>query len=307
MKSIRHATTPPSFQAHKSTFLSGGVSCAATLRLPANHAGLPLPAILMVQGWGGTQNMLTPPYCEEFTRAGFAVMTFDYPGWGDSAGLPRNQINPRQRLRDADAALAHLKSLPQVDADRVVLWGSSFGGGHVIELAAEHPGLLGVIAQVPVLDGMAAVRAVPLLRLLRFALYALADLVRFGRPLYIPVVSAPGEFGSMDRDDAHKAMRMAVAANGRPYDNRVSARSLLHMGPYRPFKRLKDIRVPTLIVGGTSDTVAPFIESRIRDANNPCLQVRSIEANHFEPYFEPAFSSLIDFELAFLQSLLKRS
>ena len=307
MQSIRHAMSPPSFQAHKTTFLSGGVSCAATLRLPATFAGQALPAILMVHGWGGIQNALTPPFYEEFTRAGFAVMTFDYPGWGDSAGLPRNGIDPKQRLRDADAALAHLRSLPQVDADRVVLWGSSFGGGHVIELAAEHPSLLGAIAQVPMLDGMAAVRAVPLLRLLRFGLYALADLFRFGRPVYVPVVSAPGEFGSMDRDDAHKAMLMAVKAIGRPYDNRVTARSLLNMGPYRPFKRLKDIRVPTLIVGGTRDTVAPFIESRIRAVNNACLQVRSIDANHFEPYFEPAFSALIDFELAFLLSLLKQS
>lgn len=307
MKCIRHADTKSTFESRKSAFLSAGVSCAATLMLPANHDGRPLPSILLVHGWGGVQNALTPPFYEEFTRAGFAVMSFDYPGWGESGGLPRNDISPKQRLLDANAALAHLKTLPAVDANRIVLWGSSFGGGHVVELAADHPELLGAIAQVPMLDGMAAVRAVPLLRLLRFGAYALADLMKSGDPIYLPVVSEPGEFGSMDRDDAHKALTMAMAATGLPYDNRVTARSLLTMGPYRPAKRLKDIRVPTLIVGGTRDTVAPFNPRNIQKINNPCLQVRSIDAHHFEPYFEPAFSALIEYELQFLRSLVNRA
>jgi pimeloyl-ACP methyl ester carboxylesterase len=307
MQSTQRVDPHPTFQAHKSTFISGGVLCAATLRLPSSYNGQSLPAILMVHGWGGIQNALTPPFYEKFISAGFSVMTFDYPGWGDSAGLPRNGINPKQRVRDADTALTHLKSLPQVDADQVVLWGSSFGGGHVLELAAEHPELLGAIAQVPLLDGMASVRKVPLLRLLRFALYAVADLIKFGRPIYIPVVSEPGKFGSMDRDSANQILLTAMTAIGRPYDNRVSARSLLKMGPYRPFKRLKDIRVPTLLVGGTRDTVAPFVEGKIRKANNSLLQVKTINANHFEPYVEPAFSTLIDYELKFLSSVLKRA
>src|SRR5690554_7501751 len=91
-------------------------------------------------------------------------MTFDYRGWGESEGVLRNAINPKQRVRDANAALEHLKSFPEIDSKKIVLWGSSFGGGHVIELAAEHHDLLGAIAHVPMLNGMLAVRAVPPLR-----------------------------------------------------------------------------------------------------------------------------------------------
>jgi uncharacterized protein len=303
MKLPKQYATAPSFTAEKSSFTSGGVSCAATLRLPSSRLG-PLPAILMVHGWGGVQDALTPPFYEEFTRSGFAVMTFDYPGWGESEGMPRNGINPKQRVQDAGAALAHLKSFPNIDPEKIVLWGSSFGGGHVVELAAEHTELLGAIAQVPMLDGMLAVRAVPPARLLRFSLYAVADLVKLGKPIYLPVVSKPGEFGSMDRDDAYEAMTLGLQATGLAYDNRVTARSLLNMGPYRPGKRLRDIRIPTLIIGGTRDTVAPFNEEAIRRVNNPNIQVQQIEANHFEPYFEPAFSTSVDYQLRFLASLL---
>ena len=59
----------------------------------------------MLHGWGGIQDALTVSYYEEFTRAGYAVMTFDYRGWGDSAGLPRHVISARQRVADGDAAL----------------------------------------------------------------------------------------------------------------------------------------------------------------------------------------------------------
>ncbi len=291
------------FESVKSTFTSSGVQCAATLHLPAQSESRPLPAILMVHGWGGIQDALTPPFYAQFTKAGFAVMTFDYPGWGDSEGLPRNNINPWERVRNAESALAHLKSLPQIDAQKVVLWGTSFGGGHVVDLAAEHPELLGAILNVPMLDGLAAVTAVPLLRMLRFGIYAFADVISPGRPIYISTIAPPGQFGTMDRDGAYDTLISAMQQSGLGYDNRVTARSVLTMGLYRPFRRLGDIRIPTLIVGARRDTVAPFVESRIRKVGNPLLEIRAIDANHFEPYAEPVFSTNIAYQLQFLNTL----
>src|SRR5690554_3501948 len=303
MKKLRHGPEDLTCRSERTGFHSEGVWCAATLHWPADVSQQPRPAILMVHGWGGIQDALTVPFYEEFTRAGYVVMTFDYRGWGDSAGLPRQTISARQRMRDADAALAFLKTRPGVDPARIVVWGSSFGGGHAVELAADHPELAGVIAQVPMLDGMAAVRAVPLLRLMQFALCSLVDMIKPGRPLYIPVLSEPGAFSSMDRDDASKAMKIAEESIGRQYDNRVAARSLMTMGPYRPFKLLKNLRVPTLLLGATEDTVAPFVESSVRRVNNPHIRVATVKANHFEPYFEPVFSEVIRCELDFLESL----
>jgi len=291
-------------QVLKSSFLSNGVKCAATLRLPLGNA--PFQAILMVHGWGGVQDSLTPPFYSRFNDAGFAVMTFDYAGWGDSEGEPRNVINPWKREVDVENALKHLRGLEGVDPNRIVLWGTSFGGGHVVSVASRRTDILGAIAQVPMLDGMAAVKAVPPTRLARFGLTALMDLPRGKRPLYLPVVSAPGEFGSMDRDGAYKILQDALA-EGQQYDNRVAARSLLTMGLYSPFKNLKLVKIPILLIGATQDTVAPFVESRIRKLNNPQIRMQVLDANHFEPYFEPAFSKNIEYQLAFLRDLVPQS
>jgi pimeloyl-ACP methyl ester carboxylesterase len=298
-----------SAQSSTSTFRVDEVKCAATLRLPEGTG--PFPAILMVHGWGGVQDALTLPFYEPFNQAGFAVMTFDYSGWAKSEGTPRNAINPWQREREVEKALEHLRAQPEIDADRIVLWGTSFGGGHVVRTAAKHPELLGAITQVPMLDGMAAVKAVPPLRMLRFGLYALADLIRGKkRPVYVPVVAPPGEWASMDRDGAAEAMqnglkdlRDAQGPEAAIYDNRVAARSLLTMGLYRPFKSLKQVKIPILIVGATRDSVAPFVEGKIRALNNPNITIEKIDANHFDPYFDPALTTNLGHQLTFLRGL----
>jgi pimeloyl-ACP methyl ester carboxylesterase len=268
----------------------------------------------MVHGWGGVQDALTLPFYGPFNQAGFAVMTFDYSGWARSEGSPRNVINPWQREREVEGALEHLRSQPEIDAERIVLWGTSFGGGHVVRTAAKHPELLGAVTQVPMLDGMAAVKAVPFFRKIRFGLYAFADLIRGKRkPIYVPVVAGPGEWASMDRDGAAEAMQQALAdlrdAEGpqaATYDNRVAARSLLNMGLYRPFKTLQQVEIPILIVGATRDSVAPFVEAKIQKLANPNITMEKIDANHFDPYFDPALSMNLGYQLAFLRDLTNR-
>ncbi|HKY90772.1 MAG TPA: alpha/beta hydrolase [Nevskiaceae bacterium] len=292
----------------KTSFRSAGVRCSATLHLPEGEG--PFPAILMVHGWGGVQDALTLPFYAPFNAAGFAVMTFDYVGWGQSDGTPRNVINPWHRERDVENALQHLREQARIDVRRIVLWGTSFGGGHVVQLAARHPELLGAIAQVPMLDGMAAVKAVPPMRMARFGLSGLTDLLRGKHPIYLPVVADEGGWSSMDRDGAALAMQKGQEAmvehlgdEALPYDNRVAARSLLTMGLYRPFKSLKDVTIPLLIVGATRDTVAPFVEKRIRELNNPQIRIEILDANHFDPYFEPALSRNLGCQLEFLKGL----
>lgn len=292
-------------RAIKSTFTAAGVACSATLHVPADMPDSPRPAVLMVGGWGSVQQALTSSFVNRFVEAGFAVMEFDYPSWGHSAGWPRQDINPWTRVRVADAALAHLKNLPQVDAYKIVLWGTSFGGGHVVDLAAAHPELRGAIIQVPMLDGVVTVRAVPPLRLLKFIATGVIDLIKPGLRIYFPTLAKPGEFGTMDRDRAWDALTTAIKAlNDNKYDNRVTARSLLTVAFYRPWTRLKKVDLPMLIVGATRDTVAPFVSDKVRGVRNPNLQVIEMDADHFDPYFDPFFPQMIGHQLAFLKSVV---
>ncbi|GAA6145882.1 alpha/beta hydrolase [Thalassolituus maritimus] len=287
----------------KATFSNQGVACAATLHKPESGSG-PYPTILMVHGWGGTQLTLVTNFIEAFNKAGLAVMTFDYPGWGESEGLPRNVISPWKREKTVEAALAFTKSHAEVDATNIVLWGSSFGGGHVVKIAAEHPELRGAIAQVPMLDGMLAVKAVPLPRMMRFGLDITLDMLNPFNTHYVPIVSPEGEYSSMDRDGAWRVEGWIEDNLKRQHDNRVAARSLATMGFYRPGKHLKRIQIPTLVIGATRDTVAPFDKEKVKCLSSEHVEIKTIDANHFDPYLDHWFEENIAMQLAFVKGLI---
>lgn len=289
----------------KSTFVTEGDTCSAMLHVPEDADGEQRPGILMVGGWGSVQQALTHSFVSRFVAAGYAVMEFDFPGWGLSGGWPRQDINPWRRVRAANDALAHLKSQPQVIAHRILVWGTSFGGGHVVDLVTQHPDLQGAIIQVPMLDGVATLRAVPIKRMLQIITLGIADLLKPGPGVHLPTVVPHGEFGTMDRDRAWDALQLGLAAHdGAKYVNKVTARSTLTIGFYRPWTRLRDVQVPMLIVGATHDTVAPFVADKIRRVANPHLRVVQIDADHFDPYFEPCFPHALQPQLDFLKEVL---
>lgn len=292
-------------RATRSTFMSDGVICNATLHVLDEAEPRERPGILMVGGWGSVQRALTHTYVNRFVAAGYAVMEFDFPGWGLSGGWPRQDINPWRRVRAASDALAHLKSQAEIDPDRILIWGTSYGGGHVVDLVAQLPDLQGAIIQVPMLDGLVTLRAVPFVRMLKIIAHGIADLLRPGAPVVLPTVAREGEWGTMDRDRAWEALELGLAAHPTAkYVNRVRARSTLTIGFYRPWTKLKNIQVPMLIVGATRDTVAPFVQDKVRRVANPNLRVVQIDADHFDPYFEPCFSGAVKHQLDFLKDVM---
>ena len=154
----------------------------------------------MAHGFGAVRALRLYAYAEEFATAGYAVAVFDYRGFGDSAGKPRQLLDVRMQHQDWRAALAYARTLPGIDADQVVGWGTSFAGGHVISLAGQGESLAAIIAQVPHVSGPAAVRSSGLMPSLRVAGPGLRDQVGawVGRqPVYVNSAGRPGETGVM--------------------------------------------------------------------------------------------------------------
>ena len=115
----------------------------------------------MAHGFAAIRALRLGAYAARFAEAGYAVLVFDYRGWGDSAGEPRRVLDIGAQQQDWRAGVAHARKLEGVDASRVVAWGSSFGGGHALHLAAEDQDLVAVIAQVPHISGPASAFARP--------------------------------------------------------------------------------------------------------------------------------------------------
>lgn len=132
--------------------LSDGI--ALTLRTPAGSA--PAPVIILCHGFCGIRDILLPRFAQAFTRAGFATITFDYRGFGDSDG-ERGRLVPAMQTDDILSVIRWAKTQPGLDAQRTGLWGTSFGGCHVFAAAADNTDIRCIVSQLAFADGEAVV------------------------------------------------------------------------------------------------------------------------------------------------------
>jgi len=124
----------------------------ATLRgwlYPAESGNAPGPGIVMAHGFSATKEMGLGPFADAFAAAGITVLAYDHRGLGASDGEPRQVIDPYAQVRGYRAALDWLTQRPEVDPDRVGIWGSSFSGGVVLVTAAVDRRVRAVVANVP--------------------------------------------------------------------------------------------------------------------------------------------------------------
>jgi dipeptidyl aminopeptidase/acylaminoacyl peptidase len=147
---------------------SEGTRIAADLYHPVGFdPAVPEPAIVLCHGWGGVKAGLQRQ-AQAFADAGFVALAIDYRGWGESEskvvirdGLPKERteatarvqvirevVDPFDELWDIRHALDWLEGEAGVDRSRLGLWGSSFGGGLVLWMAAHDERVKCIVSQV---------------------------------------------------------------------------------------------------------------------------------------------------------------
>ena len=140
-------------------FRSQGETCRGTLITPESGSR-PFPVVVMAGGWCYVKEIVIPHYADYLVRAGLAVLMFDYRYLGESDGSPRQHIDPWQQIEDYRNAISFAQTLPEVDADRIGLWGISYSGGHVLIVGSMDPRVKCIVSNIPVVDGYANMRRV---------------------------------------------------------------------------------------------------------------------------------------------------
>jgi dienelactone hydrolase len=218
---------------------SDGTRLSGNLFFPANKGTQKkLPAIIMCHGWGGTRWHLNQAYAPHFAAAGYVVLTFDYRGWGDSDSrlilkekMPkldknneatvrvqaiREVVDPLDQTEDIFSCIDYISGESRVDSKRIGLWGTSYGGGHVLYVAAHDSRVKCFVSQVPSMDS----REVPS--------------VLQKEPLKEDIQRARGEIDPVPQGFT------AFNLSGTPYVSR--------MADYAPVEFAANLKVPMLII-----------------------------------------------------------
>src|SRR5262245_54675949 len=109
------------------TFYSAGLKLAGTLYLPDDLQPVDeRPTVLCCHGLRANRKVILPEFARAFAKQGYAAFVFDYRGFGDSEGTKWRLIS-KERDEDIINATTFLGLQPEVDADRIVLFGISYG------------------------------------------------------------------------------------------------------------------------------------------------------------------------------------
>jgi uncharacterized protein len=120
-------------------FYSEGVRLRGDIYVPDDlRQGEKRAGIVLCHGYTGVKDLYLPDTARGFNGAGYLAMTFDYKGWGESEG-PRSRLAPYSRVLDVQAAMTILSLQPEVYADRIGLYGTSYGGATVCWVGAVDP------------------------------------------------------------------------------------------------------------------------------------------------------------------------
>jgi len=135
-------------------FYSNGHRLSGILRIPEEFKdGEKKPGIVVCHGFAAFKEMVPlPQVATAFTEAGYVTLTFDYRGFGTSEG-PRWRLIPMEEVEDIRNAITFLQSRPEVDKEKIGLWGTSLGGGLVVYAAAMDSRVKCTVSNVPVANG----------------------------------------------------------------------------------------------------------------------------------------------------------
>jgi uncharacterized protein len=283
-------------------FESGDDRCAAWLYRPQETV-TDVACVVMAHGFGALKEARLDAYAERFAAAGYAALVFDYRHFGDSEGEPRQLLEIGRQHADWRAAVAHARSVEGIDADRIVVWGSSFSGGHVIVVAAADHRVAAAIAQIPHTDGLAALRSAGPANTARLTAAGLRDQAGalIGRdPYLIPIVGPPGSLAAMNSPDAEPGYS-ALYPPGFPWRNEFSARAALRLAGYSPLRKARAVSCPLLVQVAADDVVTPPDPARKAAQRAARGELREYPGGHFDVYLGDAFERIVADQLAFLR------
>ncbi len=152
---------------------------AAGERISAVYLPNPRADYTILYSHGNAEDLgVIQPILPVLRDLGFAVLAYDYRGYGTSEGRP----SERASYQDINAAYEYLTRQLGVPAHRVILYGRSVGAGPAVDLAARQP-VGGLVLESPFTAAFRVLTRVPLLPFDKFR--NLAKMPRVGCPVLV--------------------------------------------------------------------------------------------------------------------------
>ncbi|KAJ7661623.1 alpha/beta-hydrolase [Mycena polygramma] len=241
----------------------------------------------------------------------YASLILDYRGFGVSDGKPRNFVSLVKQREDYKAVIAWARQRPQLFLNnKITLMGSALSGLVISQLALDDPGLAGVMAHSPTLDGHDTVMAAGFNPRLLF--WAIIDKIK-GKlglaPIFIRAVGHRGQLALLNSPSAYPGFTTMFAQGRTPFaeaPNLINAGVVFDLVSARPGRQLAKARCPVLIVCAQEDDLIPIrIAAEIAQTAKDKVTFVEAPGGHFDIMEGgKGFDVNISAQIEFLKSLL---
>ncbi|MGY2011559.1 alpha/beta hydrolase [Nocardia gipuzkoensis] len=163
------------------------------------------PGVVVAGTWTSVKELMADRYAERLAERGYAALSFDFTGFGESAGEPRDVENPEQKVRDIHSAVTFLAGHPAVDAERLGALGICAAAMYMSGNAAHDPRVKSLALVAPWLHDPAICEQVyggpaAVADKLKIAREARSRYDETGEIDYVPVVSTTDDRAAMPYD-----------------------------------------------------------------------------------------------------------
>lgn len=110
--------------------------------LPRGYQGGRIPTVIAVGGMDTRKELVVAQYGEKLLERGFAMLVVDGPGRGEAPVLG-SYVTADNWIAAGQVFMEWLRQRPEVDPDRIVGFGQSFGSYWMTQIAATQPALCG--------------------------------------------------------------------------------------------------------------------------------------------------------------------
>jgi uncharacterized protein len=100
-------------------FSSQGVPLVGAIHRNVSNLSVRQPAVIVTGSWLTVKEQMPAVYASRLAALGYTAFTFDFSGFGESGGEPRQAELPDRKIRDIAAAADFLATLSSVRRDSV--------------------------------------------------------------------------------------------------------------------------------------------------------------------------------------------
>ncbi len=144
------ASTDSGIQLQEVSFNSNGVNLKGHLFLPPNFDNSKrYPASIVTGSWTSIKEQMPDEYASVMAKDGFITLTFDFTGFGESEGQPRQVEDHRLKIADIKAAVDYLETHPNVAMDELSALGVCASSGYMAHATAQDDRIKKLVLVAP--------------------------------------------------------------------------------------------------------------------------------------------------------------